>query len=244
MKGSLSEWSDWRPPGHRSRRLAGPGGRPFDLLMATPEGEPPPRGWPCLIVLDGGRFFGAAAGAANALAHRTGKTGVAPLVIAAVRHRPEAGEVEDQRALDFTSTPCPEATWTRPQGGAAAFRAFLLETILPAVRAAAEVDEERLTLFGHSLGGLFVLETLEAAPDAFSGWVAFSPSLWWRRPPPAGAGPRTLLGCGEAETGRDMRALIEGWSREAGSPFRLAKGADHGSAPFALLPDALRHASR
>ena len=49
-----------------------------------------------------------------------------------------------------------------------------------------------------------------------------------------------------AETRRNMRGRIEDWATSTPgrqARFHLAPGADHGSAPFALLPDALRHAS-
>ena len=110
---------------------------------------------------------------------------------------------------------------------------------------AAPLNFGRATLFGHSLGGLFVLETLRADPALFARWIAVSPSLWWSTPSPMIATPDLLIGCGEAETGRDMRDRIAGWvaAKPDGAVFKQAPNADHGSAPFALIPDILRHAS-
>ncbi|MHA7966822.1 alpha/beta hydrolase [Paenibacillus sp. CAU 1782] len=36
-------------------------------------------------------------------------------------------------------------------------------------------------MFGHSLGGLFVLHALFNRPCLFHGYVAGSPSVWWNR---------------------------------------------------------------
>lgn len=239
--GDASAWAPWRPQDCRVKAIKGPEGRDFDLLLRVPQGPAPADGWPCLLVLDGDRLFGAVAGAAAALSHRTEKTGVAPMVVAAVAHRAEGGE--GQRSRDFTSRPCPETSWSGPYGGAEVFRAFLLAHVAPLVKAAAPVDASRLSLLGHSLAGLFVLETLAAEPRAFARWISLSPSLWWHRPDPAIAHAGLMVGWGEAEAARDMAGRIGGWAAGGQAVTRIAPGADHGSAPFALIPDALRHAS-
>lgn len=243
---ACSDWTPWAPPGRRVRTLVGPGSRRFDLMLYAPEGEPPKNGWPCLVVLDGERFFDIFAGAASILARRREKTGVAPMVVLALAHRADQGAVEDQRALDFTTFPCAQIDGARPGGGADAFRRFLDEAVLPEATASVAIDRTRLTLFGHSLAGLFVLETLETRPDLFARWASISPSLWWRTPDAVNGSPDLMVGCGELETGRDMRARIEAWTaarRVAGAEFRLAPRADHGAAPVVLVPDILRHAS-
>lgn len=239
-----SPWSPWSPPRHLVSTLEGPDGA-LDLMLYQPEGEAPVGGWPCLVVLDGERYFGAAAGAVASLSRRSAKTGVTPMVVAAIAHRTDAGAVEDQRARDFTHHPCSEPGWSRPAGGGAAFCRRLVDQVLPRIARTTTVDPRRMALFGHSLAGLFVLETLETSPDMFARWISLSPSLWWRTPDPAIARPSLLIGCGEAETRRDMRRRIEQWAavkQDQGASFRLAPGADHGSTPFALLPDVLRHA--
>lgn len=243
-----SPWTPFQPQRQWMRPLETPTGRRYRLAVSLPDGAPPPEGWPSLTVLDGHRLFQAVAATASALAARPEKTGVRPLAVIGVFHDETEGPVEDARALDFTDTPCPEPDWARPSGGAAAFRRFLIEQAWPAATGAAPLDASRRALFGHSLGGLFVLETLERRPDLFARWIGVSPSLWWRAPAGDHADDRLLVGYGEGETGRDMRARIEAWAAAAdgaGRPprLRMAPGADHGAAPFALIPDALRHAS-
>ncbi|MFN3243661.1 MAG: alpha/beta hydrolase [Planctomycetota bacterium] len=63
-------------------------------------------------------------------------------------------------------------------GGAAAFRTFLRDELMP------EVERRYRTggvtaLVGESLAGLFVVETFLEQPELFDHCIAFSPSLWW-----------------------------------------------------------------
>ncbi len=41
------------------------------------------------------------------------------------------------------------------------------------------LNSREQTLYGHSLGGLFVLSVMFKHPDAFKNYVASSPSIWW-----------------------------------------------------------------
>ena len=49
----------------------------------------------------------------------------------------------------------------------------------PAIAKAVAVDPGRQALFGHSLGGLFVLHALFSRSEAFDTFIAGSPSIWW-----------------------------------------------------------------
>ena len=42
-----------------------------------------------------------------------------------------------------------------------------------------DVDAARSMLIGHSLGGMFTLDTMVEEPDAFGNYLALSPSLWF-----------------------------------------------------------------
>jgi predicted alpha/beta superfamily hydrolase len=63
-------------------------------------------------------------------------------------------------------------------GGAAAFRKFLREELMPLIRARYRVTEER-AIVGESLAGLFVIDSLLSEPDLFDTYIAIDPSLWW-----------------------------------------------------------------
>ena len=74
------------------------------------------------------------------------------------------------RARDFTPSEMPVFDMS---AGAARFRDFLTSQVLSAFAIGETV------LFGHSLGGLFVIDTLLEQPDTFDRYIASSPSLWW-----------------------------------------------------------------
>jgi len=63
-------------------------------------------------------------------------------------------------------------------GGAAAFRTFLREELLPEVERRYRTSPDR-SIVGESLAGLFVVETLLREPGLFRNAIALSPSLWW-----------------------------------------------------------------
>lgn len=134
-----------------------------------------------------------------------------------------------QRRRDLTGpTDDPRDLAIAPKvGGSAAFRAFLRDELFPAIRARYPVTDER-AIVGESLAGLFVVETMFEEPTLFDTYVAFDPSLWWRRealvskpfPKLADAKRLRLASSGEPELARLTRALAERIAREA--PAHLA----------------------
>lgn len=240
-------WGAWAPAQQRVTQVSLPDGRRLDVMLSRPLGEAPVGGWPLLVLLDGERFFAPLAGAARVLAERPAKTRVEEMVVVGIGHRREDGPAGVQRNRDFTHCAPDEGGDITEFGGAPVLRALLFDHILPLVRAAVPVDPARTTLVGHSLAGLFVLQTLAEHPQGFARWVSISPSLWWHTPAVEIATPALLVGCGALEWRRDMRDRIERWCAAmpegARAQYLCAERADHGSAPFALTPDILRWAS-
>ena len=64
-------------------------------------------------------------------------------------------------------------------GGGDAFLRVLEEEVKPFVAARYKIDHARQILYGKSLGGLMVLRQLLRRPEAYSTYVAASPSIWW-----------------------------------------------------------------
>jgi predicted alpha/beta superfamily hydrolase len=136
---------------------------------------------PLLVLLDGNATFALAVSAARLQARLLG-----PVVIAAIAPANDALFDERQRFRDYTSIP--SDTWGVPHdtsghdvqtGGATDFESFIEGPLLEAVAARAPVSSTRRTLFGHSLGGFFVLHDLLNRPHVFSQYFAASPSIWW-----------------------------------------------------------------
>ena len=63
-------------------------------------------------------------------------------------------------------------------GGAAAFRRFMREELMPLVQARYRTTGET-AIVGESLAGLFVIDTLATEPDLFDTYIALDASLWW-----------------------------------------------------------------
>lgn len=79
-------------------------------------------------------------------------------------------------------------------GGAAAFYDVIAQRIKPEVQRRTPIDTQQQSLWGHSLGGLFVLSTLYTHPTAFQHYISASPSLWWSQGAPQGAMEQQFLG--------------------------------------------------
>jgi predicted alpha/beta superfamily hydrolase len=67
----------------------------------------------------------------------------------------------------------------RLTGGRAGFLAMIGDELLPELARRHSLDRSQMTLYGHSLGGLFVLHALFTRPNLFARYVAADPSVWW-----------------------------------------------------------------
>ncbi|MNI28708.1 Ferri-bacillibactin esterase BesA [compost metagenome] len=67
------------------------------------------------------------------------------------------------------------------QGGASFFLQFIEDELKPEINRRFPIDRSRQTIFGHSLGGLFVLHTMFTKPKAFQYYIAGSPSIHWAK---------------------------------------------------------------
>jgi len=63
-------------------------------------------------------------------------------------------------------------------GGAATFRAFIRDELMPQIRKRYRGNGET-AIVGESLAGLFIVETFFEEPKLFDTYIALSPSLWW-----------------------------------------------------------------
>ncbi|OCX61279.1 hypothetical protein BFP70_01490 [Thioclava sp. SK-1] len=199
-----------------SHPLCAAGAAPYTVFRAVPKGQAPAHGWPVLYLLDGNAAFDFLT--ADLLAH------VPDLMIVGVGQQCEGQFDRDARARDLTfgaagqhGLAADAGYGDRLTGGGAQFSALLTGALRRVAEEGVQVDPARRTLWGHSLGGLFVVNQLLRHPESFAQFAAISPSLWWHpeRLAPFLAPPQTWAkNC----TGR--RAYLASGTREkrTGSP--------------------------
>lgn len=168
--------------------------RDYRIYIAEPRQAPPPGGYPVLYVLDGNALFPGLAIQAQALEDRPDPSLRDSVLVVGIGYPGEALYQFKARAKDYT----PDAEDRQrlpgreppPAGGAEDFLAFIQTELKPLISRRYPVNAQAQTLFGHSYGGLFTLYTLLNQPQAFQGYVAASPSIWWYK----GYIDRTLAG--------------------------------------------------
>ena len=156
------------------------------VRVAQPWTPPLDGGYPVLIVLDGDPFW---ACFAEALRLRALAREIVPAIVVGVSY-PDA-DIQtslDLRNRDFIPTQTsPKGLaiareWlsrTKEFAGSDDFRRTLCEEVLPKVRHCVPQASGPALLWGHSLGGLFVLETAFRMPQAFAALVASDPAVFW-----------------------------------------------------------------
>lgn len=156
--------------------LGSPAGKPHHLSASVPGGPAPPGGFPVIYVLDGDGWCGAAVEIAKVREY--GK--LDPAVIVCVGYPSRHFFDAAGRTYDFTPPGASDPDFEGlEQGGAGDFLAFLDGTVKPWADRQARIDPGRRALFGHSMGGLFVLYALFKAPGGFQTYIAASPSIWF-----------------------------------------------------------------
>lgn len=121
--------------------------------------------YPLLVVLDAQPQFEHVAGNVRFLANQ----GEIPELIV-------VGVASGKRVHDYTQTDWPQA-WAGG-GGAAKFKRFIADELLPSLARDYRVSGERL-LLGHSAAGQFALHVLATEPALFDAYIVTSPSLDW-----------------------------------------------------------------
>jgi len=228
-------------------------GHRYRLRLSVPETPPPADGYPVIYLLDAHAFFGTMRESVRLLSKRPKSTGVAPALVVGIMDPEES----IQRRMRNFSLPAPDRSDAKTDG-AAGFLRFLTKDVRPAIARDFRIDTERQSIFGHSLGGLFVLYTLFTAPDTFQGYAAASPAIWWQDSAilgferahlagsrPGAAGLRLLMTAGEREqwpapgSPDSARAEVLAGRRMVENAAEMAdRLADAGlDASFAVFPD-------
>ncbi|WP_267460064.1 alpha/beta hydrolase, partial [Klebsiella quasipneumoniae] len=136
------------------------GERHYRVWTAVPDKAPPAAGYPVLYMLDG-----------NAVMDKLNDAFLqqlsagSPPVIVAIGYQTALPFDTAARAWDYTPPlkthePRPGKTALPPRktGGNYLFRQLLSETMVPLTEANLEIDPRQRAIWGHSYGGLFVLD--------------------------------------------------------------------------------------
>ncbi|WP_130802072.1 alpha/beta hydrolase [Acinetobacter ihumii] len=153
----------------------------YFIQVYIPYTAAPKTGYPVLYMLDGNAVFNNASSIAQSLDGGSEKMGLDPVVIVTIGYPSDTQFSGQQRALDYTPLPknTPQKDERYQYGGAENFLKFIQNELKPRIQQSIEINPQQQTLFGHSFGGLFTLNTLFKHPQSFNRYVAASPSLWF-----------------------------------------------------------------
>lgn len=148
------------------------------LSVRLPRGyaENPDKAYPVLFSVDGGpdQDFELLAGIA---AEAEFSTSFEPFVLVGVKTKDRSKQLTPElKRLPLAQLKASFGDRMVP-GGAAKFREYLAQDVIPWVKKRYRTDRTIVT--AASLGGLFVLDTFLERPEMFDDYIALTPSVWW-----------------------------------------------------------------
>jgi predicted alpha/beta superfamily hydrolase len=147
-------------------------GRDFHIYVMLPDGYDgnSRETYPTIYLLDGGALFPMLAAYYRYLQF----DGELPeSIIVGISYGTSDFENGNFRGTDYTA-PSDERAY---YGGAEKFQGFLRQQLLPLIEDKYRSREDRRIIFGHSIGGQFVLYTAQTDPAMFWGHIASNPAL-------------------------------------------------------------------
>ncbi|WLI78468.1 alpha/beta hydrolase-fold protein [Kosakonia sp. H02] len=149
------------------------GQRHYKVWTGIPNITPPKEGFPVLYMLDGNAVMDKLSDAflqKLSAAH--------PPVLVVIGYQTALPFDLDARAYDYTpaTKDNPQAFRGRAGGGSDIFRHLLEKTIAPVAEKGIKIDENKRGLWGHSYGGLFVMDAWLKS-TFFNAYYAAVPSL-------------------------------------------------------------------
>ncbi|WP_157758121.1 alpha/beta hydrolase [Acinetobacter larvae] len=151
------------------------------IQVAQPSTPAPAQGYAVLYVLDGNATFDAARAMGASFAQGSARMGLVPTVIVSIGYPNTALFNVAARAKDYTPQPKHpiERNPEREYGGAQQFAQFIEQELKPKIQSDFHINPQQQSLYGHSFGGLFVLEQFFQEQQHFQRYIAASPSLWF-----------------------------------------------------------------
>lgn len=157
----------------------------YKIFVSVPDSPAPEDGFPLIYVLDGNSIFASFTESMNLQTRRGEITGKKPHIIVGIGYE-TTEPFNDSRYFDYTFSSeidflsyHPIDRDFPPRGGGSLFLSFIEKQLKPQIEQKYEVNTEKQTIVGHSLGGLFVLSALFTSSSSFQYYVASSPSIHW-----------------------------------------------------------------
>ena len=149
-------------------------GRTYRIMVAAPSTDAGTK-HPVLYVLDGNQYFGTAV---DAVKQQSTYKVVRPAIVVGIGYvTDDIATIDYERGLDLTSSKDPN--WRGQFGGSSNFARVIEQEIKPFVNARFSIDSSQQIIWGHSLAGLFALQTMLTNPVAYATYIFSSPSIWW-----------------------------------------------------------------
>lgn len=145
--------------------------RSFHIFVDLPEDyRKSDASYPTVYLLDGGNTFPLMAAYHHYL--RFGDE-APPVILVGISYAADTFKEGNYRSTDFTAPSQERDFW----GGAPVFLGVLRDELLPLIEGTYRADPTKRVIFGHSLGGQFVLYTALTHPQLFYGHIASNPAL-------------------------------------------------------------------
>ena len=221
-------------------------GRSLHIFVDLPENYlESGQSYPAVYLLDGGNTFPLM----SAYHHYLRFGDEAPAVIlVGISYGADTFKEGNWRSTDYTAPSEERDFW----GGAAVFQTVIQDEILPLIESAYRSDAQRRIIFGHSLGGQFVLFNALTKPELFFGHIASNPALhrnlpffltWHGEKEITIPVSRLFVSSGEFEDPRFREPALEWvahWQKLSPRPWELETRTLAGQTHLSAPPEAFR----
>lgn len=222
-------------------------GREFHIYVALPDGyeSSGDRNYPVVYVLDGGALFPMLLGYYRYL--RLAEE-VPDAIVVGISYGNDNFNDGNYRSVDFTAPAAARDYW----GGASTYQEMLESELLPLIEKTYQADAANRVIFGHSIGGQFVLYTALTRPGLFHGYIASNPALhrnlpfFLQRPgvrTTSSNNSRLFVGSGSKDDPQYREPAVKWmthWSGRSDTPWQLEVATLDGHNHFSAPPAAFR----
>lgn len=221
-------------------------GRSLHIFVDLPEDYlTAEQNYPTVYLLDGGNTFPLMAAYHHYL--RFGDEAPA-VILVGISYGADTFKEGNWRSTDYTAPSEEREFW----GGAAVFQAVIQDEILPLIENAYRSDAEKRVIFGHSLGGQFVLFNALTKPELFFGHISSNPALhrnlpffftWHGEKEITNPVSRVFVSSGEFDDPRFRKPTMEWighWQAVSPRPWLLETRTLAGQTHLSASPEAFR----